>query len=176
MEYTVGRTIKTKSEIDTHCKCCKTAISKRNTYSRKGRVCLDTCLDCKAPRKYCKVIYQDSIQHKQSVKNGEKITTMLKNKRLHKQGKNNPKYIERKKKDHLRWISKPENFKKAGLSSMKSQLRQRINLENGYLRHCIISYDKFPRSDINKELIDLKRKQLILYRNVKKQKQKSCNK
>lgn len=149
---------------DKRCIKCNVIICEKNWRidSKSKKPLFKKCIHCECNAKWCKVKYTPE-QYSIANRNCQIIKCQL-------WRKNNKSYFSQRArntsfKSTLKWMS--ENKDKVKKIRFKTAKKSRDALDNSYVKKVITNSCNLSFNDIPQDLIELKRKQLLLTRKIK---------
>lgn len=149
------------------CELCGLIYPRKGFYARNIKTC-----KCNT-KKFCKIHYKDPELELLSIKKGDYLTRKIRQSKAWLVRKQCKDYIKKRKEQQAIWRQIPINKEKVKINSRRKSEKDITMLRDNYVAG-LLSYDcPELKKDIPVDIIKLKRKQLILYRDVQKQKRNS---
>jgi len=158
--------INTRLESSTTCQTCR--LPKIKSKLKGLSIC--SCHKNEIKKLFSLYQYKDPALEELSKKNCDYLTRKLRQHQAWLLRKVCPIYIKKRKINYTNWRSIPGNIERVRLASQRKNERHVGMMNDAYIKS-LINYDNtLSVNDITPELIELKRKQLTLYRYVQEQK------
>ena len=150
--------------------CIKCQLPKRNGARPVPKISLCDCHIWKKNKNFSKIYYTDPEFEQLSRKTCDYLTRKIRQHKAWLVRKKCPVYQEKRKNHHANWRKIPGNIERVRVISQRKTEKDVTMLRDTYVVG-VLTYDcPMLKKDVTPELIELKRKQLKLYRNVKSKK------
>lgn len=158
-------------ENATTCQLCGLFHPRKGFYAQNVKTC--KCNTKENTKKFCKIYYKDPELELLSIKRCDYLTRKIRQSKAWLVRKQCEAYIKKRKEQQAIWRKLPINIEKVKINSRRKSEKDVTMLRDNYVAG-VLTYDcPILKKHITSELIELKRKQLKLYRDVKSKKRNS---